>query len=145
MAVCKAFVAVVINIPVPGGQRFGWTVDDKLMVFEAPAGMSKGDEYEFEFTEAELAAAPIAAKTTVADAIAAAPVKPPKKKRRFISFGRKKKKGSAKAGPSTPEKGLERKNSETDEPELDPDNKNGTTKRQASFARRLSSNLFNRA
>lgn len=52
---------VVINLPVPGGQRFAWTVVDKLMVFTAPAGLHVGDEHEFEFTEEELEAAPLAA------------------------------------------------------------------------------------
>ena len=56
-AECELF-CVNIPLPVHGGEKFVWTVDDRLMQFVAPEGMRAGQEHEYQLTAHQLAAAP---------------------------------------------------------------------------------------
>ena len=132
---------LVIPLPVPGGQSFVWTVDDKLMEFQAPPGMAVGEEYEFEFTELELLSAPSVnapLEITPPDeddspSDGAKATQNPSKRSVWKVIGKKGKEGTPKASRTV------RTATSPYDPELDPDNKRGSTRRQLSFARRVAS------
>jgi hypothetical protein len=132
---------LLIPLPVPGGQSFVWTVDDKLMEFQAPEGMAVGEEYEFEFTELELLSAPSVdapLEITPPDqdgspSDGAKTTQNPSKRSVWKVLGKKGKEGTPKASRTV------RTATSPYDPELDPDNKRGSTRRQLSFARRVAS------
>jgi len=56
-AECELF-CVNIPLPVHGGEKFVWTVDDRPMQFVAPEGMRAGQEHTYQLTAHQLAATP---------------------------------------------------------------------------------------
>ncbi len=50
---------IYISLPVEAGEKFVWTVDDRIFELTAPEAKGKGVAHEFEITDAQWAAAPL--------------------------------------------------------------------------------------